>query len=164
MAEVELSADDLYVDSNENQCGNVVSQNINSPSSGSDELEKDFCSHETEEQISGNSVAFKNLDCSDPALWPSVLSDDHRKLFVEKGPCRISFEYPTDENGRRFLERYYDRYLANGEKVNRVWLVYSPSTDSVFCFCCKLFRSNEKMALITDGLRDLRNMKFPRNI
>ena len=83
-----------------------------------------------------------------------MVSDDHRKLLVEKGPCCISYEYPTDENGRRFLERYYNRYLANGEEINRVWLIYSSSTDSVFCFCCKLFRPNEKMSLVTDGFCD----------
>ena len=84
----------------------------------------------------------------------------HRKLLVEKGPCRINYEYrsPTEENGRRFLERYYNRYLANGEKINRVWLLYSPSNDSVFCLCCKLFRTNEKMSLVTDGFRDWKNI------
>ena len=78
---------------------------------------------------------------------------------MEKGPYRLeNYEYPTDENGRRFVERHYDRYLANGEIINRVWLVYSPSTDCVFCFCCKLFRSNEKIALVTEGLCDWKNI------
>ena len=50
------------------------SHNINSFSTGSDdELEKDKSSREMEEQISENSVAFKNLDCSDPALWPQMV-------------------------------------------------------------------------------------------
>ena len=114
-----IPTDELDV-ATESRYGSVVSHNSSSPSSGSDhssdELEEDFQLHEMEEQISGNIeqvVAFKDLECSDPALWPSVLSDDHRKLFVEKGPCRIKdYEYPIDENGRRFLERHYDRYLA----------------------------------------------------
>ena len=63
---VELE-DDLDLDSAQNQCSNVVSQDINSPC-GSDrsnnELEKDFCSHETEEQVSGK------VQHSNPVLWP----------------------------------------------------------------------------------------------
>lgn len=33
----------------------------------------------------------------------------------------------------------FTRTLRNGEKVPREWLVYSPSTGSVYCFFCKLF-------------------------
>ena len=117
LPESNAELEDIFdLDSVQTQCDDGVSHDINS-SPGSDqsdhsdnELEKDFCSHETEEQASGNfeqSGTFRNLDCSDPALWPRVVSDDHRKLLVEKGPCRINYEYPTDENGRRFLERYY---------------------------------------------------------
>ena len=111
-----------------------------------------------ESEPSGNSQI---LACgySDPALWPSVLSDEHRKIFVEKDPCRIeNYKYPTDENGRQFVKRHYDRYLANGETINRMWFVYSPSTDSVFCFCCKLFQPNKKKTLITEGLCDWKNI------
>ena len=118
------------------------------------QLQASINSHE-HEQV----VAFKDLEFSDPAHWPSVLSDEHTKFIVEKGPCHIkNYDYPTDKNGRRFLERYYDRHLANSETVNRVWLVYSPSTDSVLCFCCKLFRSNEKIALVTEGFCDWKNI------
>ena len=101
----------------------------------------------------------EQLEYTDPALWPLVLTDNQRKLIVEKGPNRVKdHEYPLDKNGRRFLETYYSRCLSNGEKINRVWLVYSSSDDKVFCFCCKLFRPDEKMALTTEGLCDWKNI------
>jgi hypothetical protein len=34
------------------------------------------------------------------------------------------------------------RDLANGTKVDRDWIVYSPSKDSIFCFACRLFGSH----------------------
>ena len=161
----ETSADE---DSDESKCGSyLVYHDHSSPSSGlghSNDLVENPT--EMEEQPSGNSqvLVLKDLECSDPALWPSVLTDEYRKLFVEKGPCRIKhYEYPTDENGRRFMEWHYDRYLSNGETINRVWLVYSPSTNRVFCYCCKLFRSNEKIALGTEGLCDWKNISSRLN-
>ena len=158
----DLPADqDSNDDSNENPgwCGTLVLRDRSHPS-GSDYSYNKLVDNPIEmEGLPSRNSQIIAYECSDPALWPSVLTDEHRKLFVEKGPYRLeNYEYPTDENGRQFVERHYDRYLANGEIINRVWLVYSPSTDRVFCFCCKLFRSNEKIALVTEGLCDWKNI------
>ena len=122
-SEMNVYADDetgkqhkLCVDSTERQYASVVSQDQNSNSFGSDndiiELEEGHSSCEMKQlQASINSheheqvVAFKDLEFSDPAHWPRVLSDDHTKFIVEKGPCHIkNYDYPTDKNGRWFLE------------------------------------------------------------
>ncbi|KAK6479921.1 zinc finger MYM-type protein 1-like, partial [Huso huso] len=39
------------------------------------------------------------------------------------------------------------------EKIHRKWLVYSVSSDSVFCFCCKLFERGTRYALSSSGFR-----------
>ena len=41
----------------------------------------------------------------------------------------------------------FTRVLPNGEAVTRDWLVYSPSTTSVFRFPCILFSSNRSIKL-----------------
>ncbi len=37
--------------------------------------------------------------------------------------------------------------MKNEEKIQRNWLVYSVSSDSVFCFCCKLFERGSTYSL-----------------
>lgn len=40
---------------------------------------------------------------------------------------------------RTFTVQQLKRTLVNGEEVDRDWLIYSPSQNSVFCFACRLF-------------------------
>ncbi|XP_065658777.1 uncharacterized protein LOC136083303 [Hydra vulgaris] len=49
-----------------------------------------------------------------------------------------------------------ERELHNGEFVNREWLLYSPSTGSVFCFACTLF-SSKHSNFSTTGFDDWKN-------
>ena len=47
---------------------------------------------------------------------------------------------------------------ANGEQYKREWLLYSPSTGSVYCFVCKLFAPKGSTHLADkDGFSDWRN-------
>ena len=73
-------------DSNESCCGTLDDSSL---SSGSDHSNNELVDSliEMEGRPSGNSQILA-CECSDPTLWPSVLSDEHRKIVVEKGPCR----------------------------------------------------------------------------
>ncbi|XP_065645337.1 zinc finger MYM-type protein 1-like [Hydra vulgaris] len=58
---------------------------------------------------------------------------------------------------KRFLSKScFRRELHNGEFVNREWLLYSPSTGSVFCFACTLF-SSKHSNFSTTGFDDWKN-------
>ncbi len=75
----------------------------------------------------------------DPAKWPND-SDSFRVEVIKRGPYLVSnFKGPQNSQNRRFSSEYCTRRLENGESVARKWLVYSKSSDKVFCFCCKLF-------------------------
>lgn len=48
-------------------------------------------------------------------------------------------QFRASPTGRRFSTFHLQRELANGSKVKRDWIVYSPSKESIFCFVCRLF-------------------------
>lgn len=84
-----------------------------------------------------------NMD--DIATWPIPLADNETMFIISNGPLRMTndeFRFPANKAGRRFSTFQYTRIMPNGETVNRRWLVYSPSTNCVYCFCCKLFASS----------------------
>lgn len=99
-------------------------------------------------------------DLDDCGEWPAKITDDIRQVLVEKGPVQVKhFKFPVDhKSGRRFTVANYKQKLSNGEEIDREWLVYSKSKNSVFCFFCKLF-SNEVISVSgREGYSDWQNM------
>jgi len=99
------------------------------------------------------------LNYSDPGVWENC--DDHlRRNLVNHGPVQVvDFNFPKNNNQRKFSIIHYKRRLINGENVHRQWLQYSISKDSVFCFSCKLFSTtNKESALCNKGSNDWKNM------
>jgi hypothetical protein len=85
------------------------------------------------------------MNMEDSGKWPFPLADNQRMFLVANGLVRITIDdiqFPANKAGRRFSTFHYKRIMPNGEVVNRRWLAYSTSTDSVYCFCCKLFASS----------------------
>lgn len=96
----------------------------------------------------------------DPSKWPDPLNDGHRLILVRNfnHPVQIILTpYPINDDGRSFSRKYFYRRISNGENIQRTWLIYSKATDSVFCFCCKLFKSGT-FSLATHGNRDWKNI------
>jgi hypothetical protein len=50
------------------------------------------------------------------------------------------------------------RRLPNGEKVQRTWLIYSTKSNSVLCFCCKLFALKQNKLTDIQGFSDWRHL------
>lgn len=83
----------------------------------------------------------------DPGLWPNNLSTADRQVLIENIPKQVvNYNFPRDSSSRKFSSTYYERHLKNGEKYVRNWLLYSISKNAVFCFCCKLFDTQQNNA------------------
>ncbi|XBI08669.1 hypothetical protein VPH35_136368 [Triticum aestivum] len=83
-----------------------------------------------------------SLDIYDPRTW-EILDNKSRDILIEKGPTR-------DLNLVN---------LSNGEVSDRKWLVYSKDANKVYCFCCKLFKSEgNKILLASEGLSDWQHL------
>ncbi len=79
---------------------------------------------------------------TDPANWPSPLTDRIRTELVHRGPSRLPPDFVFHRNesdGRSCHHQYFKKILVSGEKMAISWLMYSIKNNSLFCFSCKLF-------------------------
>lgn len=94
---------------------------------------------------------------SDPALWGEV--NTHLiQYYASNTPSQnLDADFEKSERvfgnvnptKRQVQRNYFYREMANGEKVNREWLIYSPSTGKVYCYVCKIFQPQANN--LTDG-------------
>ena len=101
------------------------------------------------------------LDITDPGKW-KIIDQNLIDMLVKRGPSKVKVDnFPKDSENRHFSSTHYTRYLSNGEKTIRKWLVYSISLDKVFCFCCKLFKQEENtFQLANEGINDWKNISY----
>jgi hypothetical protein len=81
------------------------------------------------------------VECpTDPGNFlESVVSTDLKEAIVQQGPCQPKGPFTSNHKGRRFCVDWYKRRLQSSQEVHRDWLVYSPSLQKTYCFCCWLF-------------------------
>lgn len=94
----------------------------------------------TESKASPVPSSLQNADYEDIAKWPPPINSATIEIVI-RGPInnKIQDKYPHNSNGRHFSKVHFQRVMLNGEIYKRRWLVYSQSTDKIYCFCYKLF-------------------------
>ncbi|XP_047124310.1 zinc finger MYM-type protein 5-like [Hydra vulgaris] len=74
------------------------------------------------------------------ALWSLILKQREKEELIKKGPSTLPDDFPRDaSNNRAFPKEVLFIALPNGEKVQRNYLIWSPSSNSLLCFPCSLF-------------------------
>ncbi|CAH1100399.1 unnamed protein product [Psylliodes chrysocephalus] len=77
-------------------------------------------------------VDIDDFDPVDPATWHTLVIHRLIEIIVLKDVVQIKENFPVDETGKKFSAKQYMRTLANFEKVDRDWLVYSTKINAIF--------------------------------
>lgn len=90
--------------------------------------------------LNESSVQSVSDDQEDIANIPTI-SDSVRIELVRRGsgPLQHRCGPFSSIKGRSLSERWFSKRLTNRQLVPRSWLLYSPSKEAAFCFCCVLF-------------------------
>uniref|UniRef100_H3A5Q3 TTF-type domain-containing protein n=1 Tax=Latimeria chalumnae TaxID=7897 RepID=H3A5Q3_LATCH len=100
----------------------------------------------------------------DPGMW-SPVTEELRSYWVTKGTDECQHadgdfsaserKYEHEQHPRRCTRSMFQRvYTKSGEVSERKWLIYSPTTGSVYCFACKLFSNDQKNHFGNAGFQD----------
>ena len=101
---------------------------------------------------------------NDIGTW-TLVSDQKREHFCKQGSFACHHHdnefnasgriFQGETFKRRRTKSLFFRDQLNGEKVQRDWICYSPSTGKLYCIICKLFSSpNEQSFLASSGYSD----------
>lgn len=99
---------------------------------------------------------------ADPAFWQNEMTSVLQEYFCKVKPqqnielIKCSNKVIGDKE-RKLTQYNFFRKKKNNELVPRDWLIFSPSTNAVFCYVCKLFGTSEQ-SLCKSGFSDWRNI------
>lgn len=121
-----------------------IESNDESESSGSDAESAKRSETQREDGVQSDSEKQIEPLEFDPHTWPNVLPDSFRELIVKTGVPPIPkprTNYPQHK-GCSFNDKIFYAAHANGTIYERDWLLYSESSDSVYCLFCANFNRN----------------------
>lgn len=122
----------------------------------------DTSKHKASTEAEADPEVTSILLSEDLGLWPRSFTNNEIRILVDRGPPLIgcNYQFPANKDNRKFSSKYFVRKLRNGEEVDRIWLTYSVSKNSIFCFCCKLFSKTSNSFCDTDGFSDWQHLSL----
>ena len=131
---------------------NVDIDSVDAAKTGSDDNAREV--EEVERQSLVGSKIDTATDFTDVGLWPVEINHEIRAMLVRQGSAAVQHldhEFKevarpgtkTKGDVRKLTKNWFFRDLRNGEKILRTWMVYSPSREALFCFCCRLFSTRQ---------------------
>ena len=126
---------------NENACSSAKSSTV-------------LCNASSAERETGRDSEHASIYSDDAANWPMPLPDHIRLEIIKQGSETYQHKegpfVPTDKPGenskgshRSLKSLWFYSTLSNGTKYLRKWMVYSPLEKKLYCFCCRLFATEE---------------------
>lgn len=103
---------------------------------------------ETAESGSGDEAAEDSQVFRDAGVWKIPLPEDVKVELVSRGPANLQhkdgpFEAVEKQGSRpetrNLTKDWFYCSLKNGERILRSWMLYSPVSKCLYCFCCRLF-------------------------
>jgi len=155
------STDSDDEESQQQQAGCIASAEVSSVLQTSvSEVERQDESQADEPDSSVDSDrADRSLEFTDIALLPSPVSDSLRTQLVITGTAQLQHKDGpfVSVNNRSLSSSWFKKTLSNGMIVPRTWLLYSPSAEAAFCFCCLLFGQADQNDLQKSSFGNIHN-------
>lgn len=77
-----------------------------------------------------------DFDASDPCTWTFPLTKEQKSILLAAPPVQVKLSKYPKFGKVAFNPAHYNARESNG---SREWLMYSKSSNSLFCFCCCIF-------------------------
>lgn len=109
------------------------------------------------EAVENKEVSCNDVLYSDISDWPLPVLDKLRVDLVKRGSETFQnengpfvsltrkLEDKTKGTNRQFTTDWFYINQPNGEKIRRTWMAYSTKNHTLYCFCCRLFATNESL-------------------
>ncbi|XP_035712977.1 zinc finger MYM-type protein 1 [Folsomia candida] len=126
----------------ERQSGDPDAADVPISSASDTALEVQENQGETDSGVRGFEIYENAFIASDPSTWNNPLKSGERSQLMSNRPLQ---EIPKqgEQGSVSFNVSQYNKIGSNPNNPNelyaRDWLLYSVSTNSLFCYCCSLF-------------------------
>lgn len=88
----------------------------------------------------------------DRANFPNVIPESIKLRIINSRYCKPKEPFPKNTSGRSFSLEYFTRKTLTGQKIERFWLRYSKTTNTVYCEPCWLFADRTSPQFVSSSV------------